>query len=218
MTRVSEEELVGLARNRAKIYALLSTAYSKPPDGRLTELFTNWTRLPEQFPPRMKQGLSKLKAWFERAGNPPSSTLLTKLETEFTRLFRGLSPLYSPPPPYESVYRDGVLYGPCTQEVVRWYHRYQLKGNNNEPPDHISLELDFMRFLCEQEEQAWKNGDGYHYVEEEKSFINEHIMKWVPCFCEKIREFDISDFYIGVADLTEGWLECDRKIILGLQH
>ncbi len=166
----------------------------------------------------MKRVLRKIGIWLERRGSPPSGELLTALGIEFLQLFRGLNRFHSPPPPYESVYVDrGLLYGSSTDRVAQKYRRFQLKGQNNEPPDHIALELDFMRFLCEKEAMAWQTEKrGQDLLKEEDAFLNEHLARWVPAFCENTRRFDTTGFYNGLAEVTEGWIYCDRRVIKGL--
>ncbi len=148
----------------------------------------------------------------------PTEELCAVLSPEFTRLFRGVSRFNSPPPPYESVYSDnGVLYGASTGRIVEKYRRFHLNARDNEPPDHISLELDFMRFLCENESLAWKTQkEGQDLLKEEDAFIAEHLIKWVPSLCDNIRKFDTTGIYAGLADITEGWLYSDRTVISDL--
>ncbi|MFQ5925040.1 MAG: molecular chaperone [Dehalococcoidia bacterium] len=212
-----------LARSRARIYRALAIGYARPADEQLLELFRPWgileTELPQRaLPVMMKRGLRKLGAWLERRGSQPPEELLIALGVEFTRLFRGLNRFHSPPPPYESVYVDsGLVYGPSTDQVTQTYRRFRLKGQNNEPPDHIALELDFMRFLCQREALAWQTEKGgQDLLKEEDAFLKEHLAGWVPALCQNIRRFDTSGFYDGLADVTEGWICCDRRIIRGL--
>ncbi|MDP2954201.1 MAG: molecular chaperone TorD family protein [Chloroflexota bacterium] len=214
----------GLAENRARTYGVLSLAYARPVDRPLVELLRPWGSMLEEEPPQealpgvMRRGLRKLDSWLKGQGSELTKEVLTALEVEFTRLFRGLHPLESPPPPYESVYGDGgLLYGPSTLQVARTYRRFRLKGKNNEPPDHIALELDFMRFLCQKEALARRKGEeARDWLQEEGAFLEEHLVTWVPALCRKIRGSDTMGFYSGLADVTEGWLSCDRRIIRGL--
>lgn len=215
--------LEGLAENRARTYGVLSLAYARPVDGFLLELLRPWGMMlgalpAEALPGIMRRGLRKLDFWLKGQGSELTKEVLTALGVEFTRLFRGLHPLESPPPPYESVYGDGgLLYGPSTMEVARTYRRFRLEGKNNEPPDHIALELDFMRFLCQKEAQAQQGREeAKGWLREEGAFLEEHLVTWVPALCRNIRGSDTMGFYSGLADVTEGWLSCDRRIIRGL--
>lgn len=210
-----------LAGGRARVYRALALSYAKPIDGELWGLLRPWALLPggfpwEALPPVMRQGLEKMAAWLEKP--PPDSEALLPLEAEFTRLFRGLSRLHSPPPPYESVYLDGgLLYGPSTAQVSRDYRRFGLQGRDDEPPDHISPELDFMGFLCEGEARARRDGGGAgDWLKEQGSFLREHLARWAPSFCENILREDPAGFYGGLAQVTQGWLSLDQAIIEGL--
>lgn len=216
-----EWKLPQLARSRAQVYAILSTVYGGVPGEQMVRLFSSWSVSDqvslEALPIKMKRGLKQINNWLEKCGSEPSE--IAALETEFTRLFRGLGRTKSPPPPYESVYLDsGLLYGPSTQRVADRYRCFQVAGRDNEPPDYIALELDFMRLLCEKEALARQaQGNGIReLIEEESDFLREHLARWVPTFCEAVRRFDTTSFYAGLADITEGWICCDRRVVSGL--
>jgi putative dimethyl sulfoxide reductase chaperone len=76
-----------------------------------------------------------------------TSVPLEELETEFTRLFISAFPAL-PCPPYESFYREGVVYGKTTTDVRDIYKShgfdYVYEG---EPPDLLSVELDFLSMI-----------------------------------------------------------------------
>lgn len=216
-----EWELPQLASSRAQVYGVLSTVYGGLPGEQMVRLLSSWSVSEmvsrESLPVKMRRGLRRINTWMGERGPEPSET--ATLDAEFTRLFRGLGRTKSPPPPYESVYLDGgLLYGPSTQRVADTYRRHQVTGRDNEPPDYIALELDFMRLLCKKEALAWQaDGDGVReLITEEKDFLREHLSRWVPVFCEAVRRFDTTSFYAGLADITEGWICCDRRVVSGL--
>src|SRR4030067_2621660 len=102
----AQPQLTQLASARARVYGILSAVYAGLPGEHLVKFFSIWCT-PAQFsraalPPGMVQGLKKINSWLEKHGAGPSA--LAALETEFTRLLRGLDRLKSPPPPYESGY------------------------------------------------------------------------------------------------------------------
>lgn len=215
-----------LASNRARIYGILADIYSKPVGDSEIDVLRYWCEteieLPEKgLPDMIARGIGLVRAWIEEVNNSQSHDYLSELNTEFVQLFRGLSRHQSPPPPYESVYTDeGVLYGPSTAIVIKKYRQFNLRVQENEPPDHLALELDFMRFLCEREAQAWwLNLDVVReLLEEEYMFLDNHLALWVPALCQNIREFCKTRFYAGIADITEGWIRYDREIIAGLKN
>jgi len=212
-----------LARSRACTYQALSLMYTEPVNERTLALLRSWTALGNQLPSgifqeTIKRGLRKIEERLDQAGEEGSAELLDMLAEAFTSLFRGLSAFRCPPPPYESVYVDGgLLYGPSTDRVAARYREFGLKVQYNEPPDHIALELDFMRFLCEREaESRQSEKGGCNFIKEEGAFLREHLAMWVPALCENVRKFDATGVYSGLADVTEGWIGCDREIIDGL--
>ena len=78
----------------------------------------------------------------------------------------------------------------------------------------MSFELEFMYLLCSKEADAWDGGneeEALRMVRAEKEFLGEHLLAWLPKFCNKIREYDRLGFFRGLADLTEGWVAFDYQ-------
>jgi TorA maturation chaperone TorD len=74
-----------------------------------------------------------------------------------------------------------------------------------------------MRFLCAKEAIQWRTeDDAQELLEEECYFLSQHLAKWVPCFCENVRSFSSSLFYIGWADVTEGWIQYDLELVTAI--
>lgn len=215
--------MAAAAERRAGVYGIIAAVYARPADRQLLEILGGW-RFPEEMfsrqnvPALLKTGLNALEAWFQEKGQQSSQELTEILAPEFTRLFRGIDRRASPPPPYESVYVDGGrLYGPSTGKVGAKLEQFGLKAETGEPPDHISLELELMRFLCTSEAAAWREHEqAAEWLREQSSFLNEHLLNWVPSFCDNVRKSDKTAFYKAFAGITEGWLEYERETIDGL--
>jgi TorA maturation chaperone TorD len=157
--------------------------------------------------------------------HPPDQTLVNNLlgeeaevdaETlavEFTELMRGIRQT-SPPPPYESLYREGVIQGETTHQVLDAYHAFGVHPAGSlegEPADHISLELDFMRHLVNLEGQAGTPEELLTILQAEDEFLGEHLCRWVAEFRDRIEGHDGSGFYSGVATFTDGWVADDLR-------
>jgi TorA maturation chaperone TorD len=135
------------------------------------------------------------------------------LASEFTDLLRGLR-RSSPPPPYESLYREGVLHGECTSDVLEAYRTFDVhpaRSLEGEPPDHISLELDFMRHLCTMESDARDDKELRAILETEQRFLKDHLGTWVGDLWREIERADPSGFYSEVAAFTSRWVDEDRR-------
>ncbi len=220
LTKLSFE----LAEARAKLYHLLSLVYAGPPDKESLQSLAEWVAAQAEDSSRllssqMKDGLATLGSFFKEAELNSREELQEAVSVEFTRILRGVKQGYSPPPPYESVYREegGRVFGELSIEVQREYRRFglELSGDlSGEPPDHLSFELEFLCLLCSQEAEAWKRGDEAEALKfslAEKEFSEEHLLTWLPEFCDRVKEFDRLNFFRGFADLTEGWVIFDYQ-------
>ncbi len=213
-----------LARARAKLYQLLSSAYIRSPDRDFLGLLAGWVASQTGGSSRllsepMKQGLATMDGFFKRIGQNSWEELEETISVEFTRLFRGVKPIYSPLPPYESVYTEeaGRVCGELTFVVRREYRRFGFdlaNGLSGEPPDHISFELAFMHLLCHHEAEAWESDDedeALRLLRAEQEFSEGHLLTWLPKLCRKVREYDRLGLFHGLADLTEGWVTFDYQ-------
>lgn len=94
---------------------------------------------------------------------------LDKLQTDYTSLFVNSYPTLLCPP-YESFYREGSVYGKAADEVVAIYQQHGLSYEyEGEPPDHISVELDFLA----------ETGDHDFLV---------RMQQWVPQFASRVKQ------------------------------
>ena len=78
--------------------------------------------------------------------------------------------------------------------------------------DYIGLELDFLRYLAGKQAQAWRSGqeaEADRLREREEGFLRDHIVTWVPGFCDLMREDAMLGFYQGLAAVTKGFVLSD---------
>jgi len=202
----------------AKVYKFLGRAYLHPPDRPFLDGVATWCdgllARREELPEELAAVLEALRA---SLGDLSEERVRT-IQEEFVRLLRGLSPRHSPPPPYESVYREGRLWGETAAAVKRFYARWGLAPDQRrvgrEPPDHLGLELQFMGFLCAPEGREGVPAD--HHAESQdieearRNFLEEHL-DWVEEFHERVRAFDPDPFYEALLALTEAWVRLHRE-------
>ncbi len=148
---------------------------------------------------------------------------ITQLEKEYTRLFRGLREGYGPPPPYESVYRENRLFGDSTSAVMRQYQNAGFGAIDEDagPQDHIGVELKFMSLLCYQEYNAWKNDNSkqaLQTIEQQKAFLGQHLMTWLPEFCKRLINESQLNFYSIIAKLTLDSLQQELSLLDEITH
>jgi len=218
------EEFSNLAEARSKIYGFLSMIHIRPPDNKFVQkifdpsfhTFLTSLLLGKYIPKEIAEGVKDIEKFIGESENANVKGLCGKLSVEYTRLFRGVKRFYGPPPPYESVYVErGLVMGESSVKVSEEYAKAGVTIPNQhkgEPPDHIGFELDFMRHLCCKEAQAWKSNAFCHAIkslEKQKKFIDEHLIKWVPNFCDEVLKEAKIEFYKGIAKITKSFVQFD---------
>lgn len=139
---------------------------------------------------------------------------------EYNRLFIG--PGYLPAPLWESVYlgREHIMFDEQTLQVRECYRKHGLSfvRGRNEPDDHIVTELEFLSFLIQQTLLSEDVSDKHYYLDEQLSFLQEHLLVWAPLFCEKLSEATENDLYKGVSALLIEYLELEIELTSQLKE
>jgi TorA maturation chaperone TorD len=215
-------EMANQSLSRSRVYGFLSQLHLRTPDEGFRDMFINpkfmdalnyMTENPD-LPASMVDGLKSIKEYTSALRERPFDEALAELSVEHTRIFRGVKREYGPPPPYESVYvDDGRVMGETTVRIKAEYAKAGLAipdSHKGEMADYIGLEMDFMRHLCSAEADAWLGGDfelAVQLKEDQARFLREHLQRWVPVFCETAISHALSGFYVGVLQLTKGFIE-----------
>jgi TorA maturation chaperone TorD len=210
-----------LAKIRRDLYGLLSSAYIQLPELKTLEL--KWEpavellRYPqagsEKVFQQIQTGLHLVKPYGSKKDRTDEE-ILTNLSRDWTRLFRGVI-RDGILPPYESLYRPKRSQKKPVQEINRLFSKMgvQVPEEWHQPSDYIGVELDFMRLLCDKEWRLRNHEEQSalrEAVQEEKSFLEDHIALWIPVFCERMLEETREEYYRGIAHLTLGLVGFDR--------
>jgi len=143
-----------------------------------------------------------------------------QLKEEYNRLFVGPNAL--PAPLWESVYlgKEHLMFEQETLQVRNWYHQYGLSfiRENNEPDDHIVLELEFLGFLIQQTLEAYETEKKLQLIEDQYSFLNQHLLVWTPSFCELLNKVSKVDLYKGAAQLLLEYLNLENELVLAIKE
>lgn len=114
---------------------------------------------------------------------------LEALQSEYTKLFISDFPILLCPP-YESYYREGIVYGNTSVKVGEFYRKHGLNfAYEGEPPDILSAELDFMA------------------ITNNKAFL-KRLKEWVFKFTERVKKH--SEMYGVCSDELEGFLKQEQ--------
>lgn len=138
-----------------------------------------------------------------------SIELPQQIRIDFLNLFSGPTANLMP---YESFYNYPLgdkprLWGKAAEEVQAFYLSTGLVLDEATGfiPDHISAELFFMAYLVE-------NGILYF----QKVFLAEHLVKWIPLFCDELHKYADTIFYKEIADTLKEFISSEAEEIMGI--
>ena len=164
-----QNEFSAAARTRGSMFDFLATLLNQRPDLELVRKLRSSSLevligQAEASAPgsQVVQGLREMARFVESTSKDPEKEVETALGVDWTRLFRGVTPRYGPPPPYESIYADT---GETDLGTIRsliefyWASGAQLENKAANRPDYLGLELSFLCFLAEEEAKAWESGN-----------------------------------------------------------
>lgn len=198
------------AAGRQVMYAVLSAYYLVPPSAQLAAIVSS-----EHFADAARASVDKAAIDFAAAvrlaaaGEPAPSAL----EADHTSLFV----LPSGVVPHEAFYLDENkrLGGRITAAVQQCYELAGARSTEQclELPDHVGVELEFMAFLCDLEEQFLAESElagATKCREFQRSFLEDHLLRWHRPLCEKVESEAGQDLYRALARLTFEFLESER--------
>lgn len=217
MVKKKDENMSEVASKRSKVYGLLATIYREEATPALLWQFGD---------PKFRAALSSLGVDLEdNFFSLSEEELIEDLAVEYARLFVGPGKHI---PPHESVHLKneeggGLLWGEATAKVNKFIESsgFEYRSDYHGMPDHISVEFEFMQGVTERECRAWneKHDDGVlSCLEIEKKFIEKHLVRWVPLFCEKIISYAELPFYREMGKLTKRFIEFEKQQISKYIH
>ena len=146
---------------------------------------------------------------------------LTDLAVDFARLFVVRKRSESAAPyPNESVHtsKEHLRMDGARDEVRSLFRAEGVRAADawRLGEDHVALELEFMQTLAARTaEAASANDEGAadDLLSKQTSFLDRHLLNWVPAFAEAMGRTARTDFYRGVALLLVAHLHEDRALV-----
>ena len=208
------KELDDVLNFRRDLYAFLYRMYlEEPPRELASDLIKGEFFFPdiESLNKEISEGFEMIKSY---ASGKDEDDIYEDLVDEFTLLFIG--PYNLPVQPYETIWVDGKMGGESLLTLKEDYRKAGVSRSKSypEPEDHIAFELMFMHHLCEVGLSS-KDDEGklVGTLKTQTDFLEDHIMKWVPLFCDKLIAYEKADFYKCIAKITKGFLDIDTEVL-----
>ncbi|NOZ05547.1 MAG: molecular chaperone TorD family protein [Chloroflexi bacterium] len=209
----SEAERLRFAEARTRAYGFLGRAFEYPDDPFLAEIGDPATArsLAGAFRQLadnddVRAGVEIWEAMTAREEGLVGEYGLSPLREEYTRMvYDSNLPCI---PPYESVYaNERQVMGKHALAVEAFYRRAGLGVADNEMPDHIALECEFVAHLAGLEAAAWQAGqrdEAERLWQTERQFLTSHLLSWGGKFCADLQRLAREDFYRAIARLGAG--------------
>ena len=215
MTTSNKAEFKQLMLNRRNLYHFFARFFQKEIDA---EFFENLRHI--EFPAEREENaltefqdaLLRLNEYFEY----DAGESLDDLAADYAKTFLGAGSADGAAAfPYESVYTSPkrIMMQDAWNQVCDIYETKGIERNeaaNDLLEDHIAMEMEFMAYLCDETSQYTETLAG---LEEQREFLNKHLLNWAPEFCLDIKVHADTEFYRMVGQLTTGFLQLDSFIL-----
>ncbi|RHW42236.1 hypothetical protein D1B31_06315 [Neobacillus notoginsengisoli] len=202
---MAKVEIFEMLAARKNFYQFLHKLFYAPLDAQTIDSFLQYVDI---------EGLEELgnggKLLQEFFHGPINSSVEA---AEFTRLFIGPGPM--PAPPWESFYtgREQLLFDESMYLVREQYYLAGLKfvKENNEPDDHLLLELEFMIHLITKSLELTEQKQLNDCLEKQRLFLMNHLGRWIGEFAKKLVDCTNSKLYKGAGFLAMDFIINDME-------
>ncbi len=109
-------------------------------------------------------------------------------------------------PPFSSVYlsAQGLLMDKGREQAVKFYKEAGLEpGRLTEPEDFLVTELHFVAELLDSDNLGLLS-----------RFLQQHMLKWFPCFYRRLKALKPHPYYLLLADLTSRFLDTTYQEVI----
>jgi TorA maturation chaperone TorD len=204
-----------VAEGRRRVYGWLAFGFY-PPDTALVRALTTRHMVEEieaatawlgQDQERLTESLRDLGAFLRPR--------LANLEAEYDRLFgRSIERVVACEAAYR--WRDARDLSPKSNSIVHALQQHYQQFSVAPLPgqeDHVAVELEFLSLLCQREAANWAAGAGEAarlLRRQQRSFLDDHLGRWLSEFCQRVLERTPACFYGPLATLADSWLSLEH--------
>lgn len=144
------------------------------------------------------------------------------LSADFTKVFMGIATYEGfSTQPYASLFVGSGgqrLMGSERNAVYKIYREnaVQLSQGIDLPEDHLAFECEFLSILSQRGADALAAGEDEEALalfEQQKSFVEEHVLNWLPRFYALANKMVDTRFYRGLLRVTKGFFEDEPETI-----
>ncbi len=209
-----KESSEDLASPRRDLYTFLSSAFLRVPTEDLVATVTGGELLDDLESLFGAQVVERLRRVAE------ANISYKDIRQSYMDLFR--IPRQGYVAPFESVFvAKGKTKGKVNMmgpEAMRAMQTYLKEGQAELArggiiPDHIGVQLEFMRYLCQAELDASDHESRTKARATQRRFLEEHLAEWLPKLQAAVGENDPHGFYDGICQLAGRLVDHDLAML-----
>lgn len=211
-----KEEIASLMDSRARVYGFLARLYRVEVDKPLLEEMKNMKFPVATGNKSADEGYRLLHTYL----NSIWDDSITELAIDYVETFIGNGVNgYSAAYPFESVHTSErrLLMQEARDDVLATYRENGLKrGQWSEGEDHIALEMEFMQIMatrCADHLRKDQDDAAAENLVKQNDFVRNHLRNWVPMLTSDMTKYAKTDFYQGLAKLTQGFVENETELL-----
>jgi len=204
------ELLLRIRKRLAEDFQILASLHDREPD---TGLFTRLKAMnfPDSLTLRMEDGprrdtLLLARSALESLPQPLDEAWLDELAADYAAIYLNHEIGASPE---ESVWldEDNLICQEAMFQVRQWYRSHGLGVANwrLRPDDHLVYQLQFIAFLLARDEAG--------SLEKAATFMDEHLLRWIGNFGERVLHRAATPWFSAAAALTAAYVEETRDLL-----
>lgn len=217
LTKEERKELLELTQQRAATYGFLSRLYRREIDQVLLDEIMEMRFPASTGNTNVDKGYLLIVTFLGKVWE----NSITELAIDYSKTFIGHGvDAFSAAYPFESVYTSEkrLLMQDARDEVLEIFRKAGLVKQTGwkESEDHISVEMEYIIILCNRTIEALEKGDedkAFDLLMNQRKFLIDHLIAWTPMLTIDIKRLAKTDFYKGLAWLTDGFLETDLQFL-----
>lgn len=208
-----DQEIIDYLRESAETYRFLSQMVFKELNDEAIEAVAAIDFPTDTGNESLDEGYRLVRRYFRFS----ASDRRTQLACEYARIFLAAGVYVKSDKtaiPYESVFTspERIMMQESRDDVVRWFARdgFKVDPDLHEPEDHLAFELEYLAVMNERAAALAEEGDASEVranLARQYSFIERHLLNWLPDLSRAAREFATLAFYPGMLLVAQGTAE-----------
>ena len=150
-------------------------------------------------------------------GQDPGDEALDALASDYADIYLNHSLQASP---FESVWLDddGLAMQQPMFQVRAWYRRYDIAAENwrRRADDYLGYQLAFLAHLFATCAEVPDDESAVKVLQDSAAFMDEHLLRWLSGFAQRVAHRCATPFYAGLAMLTAAYAEELRELLVDI--